>query len=527
MLASFDAIQGASMGVYGRLSAFLPSALFSSGEEGAWYDPSDLSTLFQDSAGTTPVTTAGDPVGLMLDKRKGLVRGAQEVTNGDFATSIDDWIVNAGGTSDVVWNASGYAELIRTETSNANLYQTIATQVGISYELTIICGSAETGRINILLGTTAGSSNLAPSTNVLSGNAITIVFTATTTSTTIWTRNLDALTTSALESASVRSLAGNHATQATSAARPTYQYVWDGVGPLGDEEITNGDFATDLTGWTQTFNDADNYWEWSSGTARVISDGEFVPLSQAVLTAGLTYVLTLDVVITSGSIKIGSIQAGGFADVINNISASGSYTYTFTAASNTLYLGRLATPTDATIDNVSVRSIPVGSRLNYLAFDGVDDFLSVDGTSSQDWTIAAGLLNTAPTTNEALYGSFTSTSDRLILYPNDAAAGSGGLRMYLNTGNVISENGPNLDGVASVYAIRSLTTDHEARRNGVSIATSTSAEAANFFPGSIGAYNSSTQFGEFDLFSLVVREGAVANLGDLEQWIAGKSGVTL
>jgi len=42
--------------------------LFASSEQGAWYDPSDLSTLFQDSAGTTPVTTAGQPVGLMLDK---------------------------------------------------------------------------------------------------------------------------------------------------------------------------------------------------------------------------------------------------------------------------------------------------------------------------------------------------------------------------------------------------------------------------------------------------------------------------
>jgi len=42
--------------------------LFASSEQGAWYGPSDLSTLFQDSAGTTPVTTAGQPVGLMLDK---------------------------------------------------------------------------------------------------------------------------------------------------------------------------------------------------------------------------------------------------------------------------------------------------------------------------------------------------------------------------------------------------------------------------------------------------------------------------
>jgi len=48
--------------------SFSPSALFAGGIAGAWYGPSDLSTLFQDSAGTTPVTTAGQPVGLMLDK---------------------------------------------------------------------------------------------------------------------------------------------------------------------------------------------------------------------------------------------------------------------------------------------------------------------------------------------------------------------------------------------------------------------------------------------------------------------------
>ena len=44
------------------------AALFSQGEQGAWYDPSDMSTMFQDSAGTTPVTAVGQPVGLILDK---------------------------------------------------------------------------------------------------------------------------------------------------------------------------------------------------------------------------------------------------------------------------------------------------------------------------------------------------------------------------------------------------------------------------------------------------------------------------
>ena len=45
-----------------------PSNLFSKGEPGIWYDPSDITTLFQDSAGTTPVTAVGQTVGRMLDK---------------------------------------------------------------------------------------------------------------------------------------------------------------------------------------------------------------------------------------------------------------------------------------------------------------------------------------------------------------------------------------------------------------------------------------------------------------------------
>lgn len=45
-----------------------PTVLFAAGELGLWYDPSDFSTMFQDSAGTTPVTAAGQPVGLIQDK---------------------------------------------------------------------------------------------------------------------------------------------------------------------------------------------------------------------------------------------------------------------------------------------------------------------------------------------------------------------------------------------------------------------------------------------------------------------------
>ncbi|MCP3653592.1 MAG: hypothetical protein GY766_01655, partial [Herbaspirillum sp.] len=49
---------------FGLLDTFNPIFL----KPKLWVDPSDTSTLFQDAAGTVPVASAGDPVGLVLDK---------------------------------------------------------------------------------------------------------------------------------------------------------------------------------------------------------------------------------------------------------------------------------------------------------------------------------------------------------------------------------------------------------------------------------------------------------------------------
>jgi hypothetical protein len=48
--------------------AFTPADLFKDGSKGFWYDLTDLSTLFQDAAGTIPVTAAGQPIGMLRDK---------------------------------------------------------------------------------------------------------------------------------------------------------------------------------------------------------------------------------------------------------------------------------------------------------------------------------------------------------------------------------------------------------------------------------------------------------------------------
>ena len=49
-------------------SAFSPRQLFSASQTGAWYDPSDLATLWKDTAGTDPVTADGDAVARIDDK---------------------------------------------------------------------------------------------------------------------------------------------------------------------------------------------------------------------------------------------------------------------------------------------------------------------------------------------------------------------------------------------------------------------------------------------------------------------------
>lgn len=64
------------------IQPFDPSYLFEGGVQGAWYDPTDFSTLFQDAAGTTPVTAVEQAVGLMLDKSKGLVLGSELLSTG-------------------------------------------------------------------------------------------------------------------------------------------------------------------------------------------------------------------------------------------------------------------------------------------------------------------------------------------------------------------------------------------------------------------------------------------------------------
>lgn len=121
-------------------AGYTPASMFTSGLQGAWYDPSDMSTLFQDSGGTSPVTAMEQPVGLMLDK-SGRGNHAIQPTainrpvlsaRVNLLTKTEDftqsWLADPGGSpasnAAIAPNGTMTASIVTVTTANA-LRQTI------------------------------------------------------------------------------------------------------------------------------------------------------------------------------------------------------------------------------------------------------------------------------------------------------------------------------------------------------------------------------------------------------------------
>lgn len=194
-----------------------PLALFLAGEQGLWYDPSDLSSLFQDAAGTTPVTAAGQPVGLMLDKRLGLIPSGELVINGDFSQGAAGWTLGSGWSigSGVASKAAGV---------NADLTSSLAAVVGKTYNITYTA-TVTAGNMSFRIGSTTGP------VHAMSGT-FTAYLTATTTSPLAVNGNSAFVGT--VDNISVRELPGNHAKQPTAASKlilrdAPWRFDFDGI----------------------------------------------------------------------------------------------------------------------------------------------------------------------------------------------------------------------------------------------------------------------------------------------------------
>ncbi len=192
----------------------LIKSMFKAGEQGFAYDPNDLSTLYQDAAGTIPVTAAGQPVGLVLDKSKGLVLGSNVVADPSFNNPAY-WSVTTGTS------ISGGNAIFSGVTSGVGVGKSGITTLGKTYQVTVTVTSIESGALTVMTGRGAGSL-LSP--NITSAGTYTFLLTALGSLADVRINaNSPTATNATVSDISVKELAGNHAYQTNAASRPLLQ----------------------------------------------------------------------------------------------------------------------------------------------------------------------------------------------------------------------------------------------------------------------------------------------------------------
>ena len=346
----------------------LVKQLFSNQEQGFAYDPNDLTTLYQDAAGTTPVTAAGQPVGLMLDKSKGLSLSAELFT---AALDFNNW-------SRTVAVTSVTANSFTTNGSGGCIKNPITTGMSLTkaYQVRIF------GTCNVAHKIRSSSTYVGEVSVPAGAFDVTIKSPITFADSSMYFQ-LQAAGTITVNSISIKELAGNHAYQTVSASRPILQQT-----PiLGSELVVNGDF-TDTTKFTK-----EPGWTVSGGNG--VASGVVGNISQSVQsTIGKTYLISGEVLSrTVGSVRL---LADGTNVPIVTTTTPKVFSYIVTASLATIGIGfRSIDGFTGTVDNLSVKEV-TGYRTdqNYLSFDGVDDFLqtnSIDFTATDKVSLFAGV----------------------------------------------------------------------------------------------------------------------------------------
>ena len=220
---------------------FSPRGLFSASEQGIWLDPSDFSTLFQDAAGTTPVTAVGQPVGLALDKRLGLVLGPEQVVNGTFTGGGTGW-TNPDTAPSVTTFTGGVATMVAAlGFALARLRQSLTLPAG-TYEVSVrVASISGTPGAALAVGNASSGDTTYANFSLYSAGVYTRKVTITgPTLGLAFTASNAAGGTIVIDEVSVKLLPGNHAYQTTSASRPTLQQDSNGMYYLSFDGTDDG-----------------------------------------------------------------------------------------------------------------------------------------------------------------------------------------------------------------------------------------------------------------------------------------------
>jgi len=180
-------------------------AMFTSNDIGIALDLSDFSTLYQDAAGTVLVTAAGQPVGLCLEKSKGLVLGSELNSTG-----------SSGWSAGAEWSISGDAANLNAVGTYTNLdkVMTASAVVGRFYEIKVKVLSLS-GQLRCIF-----SGNGTPFLINSAGDYKFYIYAAASYGLLRFQAGGGVTAALSLSSISVKEIAGNHAYQANSACRP-------------------------------------------------------------------------------------------------------------------------------------------------------------------------------------------------------------------------------------------------------------------------------------------------------------------
>lgn len=517
-----------------------PATLFGNGEVGVWYDPSDFSTMFQDASGTTPVTAVEQPVGLILDKSKGLVLGAELVAPIDFAVGY-----TASGAVVTVDSATSF-----TAAGVANYYKPYFT-VGKWYKLTATI-TFSSPAVNLYNASSA--LNPINSLTITSGVSITYYFLAAATQLNF---RPSAAGTVTVTNISVRELPGNHATQATSTKRPVLSArvnrltktedfsdaAWDKTSVIVSTH-TIADPEGGFTAATITANSATSYFFYNSttnptnGTAvnrfwvrRRTGTGAFSVRTNA---TGIDTPQTITPEWTQLSVNcaVGLATHNLFVLKLSTIGDAVDIWHP-----ELIQLDQASLPYQRV--NTATDYDTVGFK-HYLKFDGVDDALatgSIDFTATDKMTVVAGVRKLSDAATAVLYELSDISGNGWF---NVAApAGAGAQKYYFGSkGTVltsasttsISYNAPNT-GV--ITGIASIGTDVcTLRINGTQAATSaTDQGTGNYgnYPLFVGSRAGTSLPFNGHLYQLIVRaaQSTDAQIVSAETYVNGKTGVTL
>lgn len=391
----------------------------------------NTATMFQDSAGTTPVTAVEQPVGLVLDKRLGLVRGPEIIPT-------DATWIKIGATATVTQLAYNSFRVQAPDTGYARCAIPIPFVVGDFYEIDFTVTSAS--GLGVRLDSLTGVDYLA------NGRRKTIARASGAAGTSFISFYAHTNTDSTVVIHSFRKLPGNHAYQTTAASRPvlsarknllTYSEDFtNGVWLKGANAAVTGNtiaapngsmtadtytssgaadalYAT-VTGlganapgavlirvkqgtgrWLKLEVGSNGYRCWIDTQTSTVGESATFGAGGTLINASVTPLADgwMDVKLagtipgTTAYVQLNSVTGNS-----STTQASGTYyvwgAHYETGSSNVAAYQRVTTATD--YDTVGFP--------HYLKFDGVDDFLStgnIDFTATDKMTVMAALTKLA------------------------------------------------------------------------------------------------------------------------------------